>query len=61
MEFSQRHRAKQQFSKNSKWKLLTPIEKEKHLIPYHFYSKADNLRQVEFRIVFKAVLMEVSD
>ena len=42
---TQRREAKQQFSKNSKRKLLTPGKIEKHLIPYNFNSKGDNLRQ----------------
>ena len=50
--------AKQQFSKNSKWKLLTPGKIEKHLIPYDFNSKGDNLKQVEILIEFEAVCWE---
>ena len=45
-------------NKNSKWKLLTPGKIEKHLIPYNFNSKGDNLRQVEFLIEFEAVCWE---
>ena len=41
-----RREAKQRFSKNSKWKLLTPGKIENHLIPYNFNSKGDNLRLV---------------
>ena len=47
--------AKQQFSKNSKRKLLTPGKLENHLIPHNFNSKGDNLRQVECRIKFETV------
>ena len=50
--------AKQQISKKSKWKLLTPGKIEKHLTPYNFNSKGDNLRQVAFLTEFKAVFLE---
>ena len=55
---TQRQEAKQQFSKNSEWKLLTPGKIEKHLIPYNFISKWDNLKQVEILIEFEAVCWE---
>ena len=55
IQSAQRRRAKQQFSKTSKWKLLTPAEIENHLIPYNLNSKGDNLRQVDFWIEFAAV------
>ena len=50
--------AKQQFSKNTKQKLLTPVEIENHLMSFTLNSKGDNLRQVEFRIEFEAVCWE---
>ena len=56
---AQRQEAKQQFSKNSKRKLLTPGKIEKHLISYNFNSKGDNLRHVEFLIEFEAVCWEL--
>ena len=55
---AQKQEAKQQFSKNSKWKLLTPGKIEKHLIPYNFNSKGDNMRQVEILIEFSAICWE---
>ena len=58
IKYAQRQEAKQQFSKNSKWKLLTPGKIEKHLIPYNFNSKGDNLTQVEILIEFEAVCSE---
>ena len=44
--------------KNSKWKRLTPGKAEKHLIPYNFNWKGDNLRQAAFLIEFQAVCWE---
>ena len=55
---AQRQEAKQQFSKNSKWKFLTSGKIEKHLIPYNFNSKGDNLKQVEILTEFKVVWWE---
>ena len=52
---AQRREAKQQFSKNSKWKFLIPRKIEEHLIPYDFNSKGDNLRQAAFLTEFEAV------
>ena len=43
---AQRREDKQQFYKTSKWQLLTPVEIENHLIPFHFNSKGDYLRSL---------------
>ena len=55
VKLAQRRRAKQQFSKNSKRKLLIPVDIENQLIPNNFYSKGGNLRQVEFRFESEAI------
>ena len=43
---------------NFQVKLPTPGKMEKHLIPYNFNSKGDNLRQVAFLTEFEAVCWE---
>ena len=52
---SSAHKARSQTTVFQKFqvKTLTPSKKEKHLIPYKFNSKGDNLRQVEIQLSLK--------
>ena len=51
---AKRQEGKQQFSKTSTRKLLTPGKIEKHLVPYNINSKGDNFNQKEILIEFEA-------